>query len=208
MTYALLIALALIVGIVTGLRWYLRWRGSSTSEPLHTIVDRRADFSQVTHLMDCNACTPEPGQDFVDGLLINCPEEITYSTKQTRLDRRDSPFRVCALARFRHGTPGISTPFSPYEVTFTLINAATKVAHSGMMLRRHTPLPEPGRASRPMADESAWADLVITSYFNPDLADIADVPAEDADYDLFASIGSFRSNVLHVRVRRRGGTLP
>jgi hypothetical protein len=161
------------------------------------VINRKADFSKVRGLLAPNECTPEPDGDF-EGILINAPEEVLFEGAGELAAGTVIP--LCGRCKLPYDYLGLDGAFVP-AMLFVAVNAATHRAHAGRLEPTPNRLPPPGpRVPQP--------GLRVGKYFNPNLAAIMTLPAEEADYLVYATLGAYQSNVLRVRLRRPGEGAP
>lgn len=163
----------------------------------HTI-NRKADFSKVTRRLEPNECTPQPDSGDFEGILVNAPEEVLFDGDDT-LAEAGAKVQACVFCQFQYDLLGLHGAFMD-AILFVAVNTRTHHAYAGHFesVRNATPDPD-GEPTE------SYPDLVVGEYFNPDLAEVLELPAEDADYLVHATLGTFQSNVLEIKVRRASG---
>lgn len=173
-------------------------------------IDRDANFANATHLLRSNECTPEPEGDFV-GILLNAPREVGYSGTRPELDPRDCNFMICGMATLAEGALGLPVTSMARAVLFLATNTRTHTTYTAKIEPVRNALPPPRallQGANAGVNRPNPADVEITTYFNLNLAAAIALPAIDADYLVHATLGPHQSNVLDVKVRKRGGGSP
>ncbi len=166
-------------------------------------INREATFERdgmallfLNDRLDCS-CNPELGDGL--GIAINAPIEVTFSNEGT-LDRRDCQFIVCGASRFVYNTLGHGSNFADH-ISFVAVDQTSQVATSGVM-EPNVPnsIPPPADMPKSTTDHSK---TTIGEVFRTNLAEIMTLPAVETDCVVYAALGSFRSNTLTVKVRKR-----
>ncbi|AUX43429.1 uncharacterized protein SOCE26_048770 [Sorangium cellulosum] len=164
-------------------------------EPMAHVINRKCDFSKVTAQLESNECTPQiDGFDF-EGLLINTPEEVVFEGAGN-LSRAGGRFVLCGACRFKQSFMNLRGHFVD-QILFVAVNARTHEAYSGKLETVPNAIPSPD------PDDGLDPDMLIGEVFNPDLGELLGLPAEEAEYIVYATIGPYRSNTLTTRVRPR-----
>ena len=105
-------------------------------------------------------------------------------------------FVICGACKFDWKYMDLNGDFSP-AIQIVAVNTKTNQHYSGRVGRRgfmtHPP-PQPGDDKRQVA---------IGTYFNPNLTLITNVPKEEAEYRIHATLGSYKSNTVTVLLKRQ-----
>ena len=89
-------------------------------------------------------------------------------------------------------------------IVFVAVDARTHETYSGrMQAARGTPEEKPGPEEFGLTDEDL-KDRVYVRYFNPNLAEVLELPGAEGEYLVHATLGPYKSNVVRIRVRRAG----
>jgi hypothetical protein len=147
-------------------------------------------------------CSPVVDDDF-RGIAIRGPAEVTYGPRtEDPLFGGFTKLIVCGLVRLPYPTLGLRGQWNEAVVLVAVDTRAKQVFAGGLM-----PFGSPARRVDPLAKSdltaSDFAGVVSGSYFNPNIARDLNLPAREADYDVYATLGPYRSNVVHVKVRRQ-----
>lgn len=141
-------------------------------------------------------CSPEITDDDFRGIVLNGPKRVLFGP-----DTRDPRFgsftrmNVCGVCQFDHDYLGINGRFET-NVTFFAVNAKTHRVHVGRLYAgNHVP---PKREP-----DDPRQNVVTTKWFNPNLALISDIPPEDGDYLVYATLGDYKSNTVTIQLRRK-----
>lgn len=164
----------------------------------HTI-NRKADFGKVTRLLEPNDCTPAPERPDFEGILINAPEEVVFTGSDDTLAEAGVVVQSCVFCQFPYNLLGLHGRFME-AILFVAVNAKDHRSYAGHFRSAKNPMRNP--AGEPTED---YPDLTVGEYFNPDLAEVLELPAEDADYLVYATLGVHQSNVVDIKIRRAGG---
>lgn len=162
-------------------------------------IDRKCDFSQVTHRFASNPCTPtiKRSEQFI-GIFINVPEEISFTEgRGATLAESGAKLQLCGASRFKYDELGLHGDASD-AILFVAVDAATHRTFSGKIPPLPNAIPFPRDPSQP---PERHPGLVVGDSFNPDLAEILSLPATDAEYIVYATLGPHKSNVLRTRVK-------
>jgi len=168
-----------------------RMKGAAT---MLDAIDRKCDFSGDMEPLESNECTP-PAPASLEGILINVPEEVHFEGSGT-LKQTGTVLRLCGRCKFPHDFMDLGGSFYA-SIVFVAVDKTTHQTYSGRFepVMNLEPPPEP---------VGSLPGISIGEFFNPDLADILRLPACEATYVVYATLGTFKSNVLEVRVVRSG----
>jgi hypothetical protein len=159
------------------------------------VINRKGDFSKVGPLFRSNECTPKIDGPSFEGLLINLPEEVVFDGAGT-LAHAGGRMVLCGAYRFKSSLLDLRGRFID-RILFVAVHAKTHEPSAGKM----ESLPNRIRSGDP--DDGLDPDMLTGGVFNPDLGALLNLPAEAADYIVYATLGPFRSNPLTIRVRPR-----
>ena len=66
------------------------------------------------------------------------------------------------------------------------------------------PIPNPDERPDDLRDPSVETEgLLIESYFNPNLAEVLELPERQAEYIVHAVLGDMKSNTVRIRVEQK-----
>jgi hypothetical protein len=85
------------------------------------------------------------------------------------------------------------------EIVFTVIDRETNLPYSGKVPSMDHPVPSPGGPRRALKREQL-PDQILESYVNLDLVKVAHMPRKTGRYLAYATIATFKSNVLEFEV--------
>lgn len=159
------------------------------------VINRKCDFSKIGPLLESNECTPRiDGFDF-EGLLINLPEEVVYDGNGS-LSRAGGKLILAGACRFKQNFLNLHGSFVDH-ILFVAVNARTHQTYASKLETVPNAIPGPD------PDDGLEPAMLVGEVFNPDLGDLLRLPAEEAEYIVYATIGPHRSNALTTRVRPR-----
>lgn len=142
-------------------------------------------------------CSPEPPDPSFEGILINAPSRVSFEEGET-VGRREAFARIPICGFYRLSPP--SPPKYPTiqeGMVLVAVNTETGERYSGT-LADPDPVAPPPDTEPPPAD--VLADIVVSGYFNPNLADYVPLPAEEAIYDVHVELDEMKSNVVRITV--------
>lgn len=147
-------------------------------------------------------CSPQPDSAF-RGIEIAAPREV-YFVPGSR-DPIGGTFAlvpVCGTCIFEHGTLGLNSDFEQ-AITLVAVDAETHESFSGRPTSRKDWLkpPPPTRKGSPRTSKKG---RVVQGYFNPNLVRILGLPEKEAEYIVYATLGTYKSNVVRVRLVESG----
>lgn len=160
-----------------------------------------------------NECTPILENKFFSkfsGILINAPQQVIWPKDSSPEDyppgpwgTTEGPFRlmVAGLVRVQYKTLELRGEASEH-VLLVAVNQKTAEAFSGRM-------PQPDVETEPGFDTDieeippteSEQNALLTSYFNLDLVHDLGLPIADASYNVYATLGEFKSNVMVVKAK-------
>lgn len=188
------------------LRW---WRTPKMSAANECTVQRaipRIDREVVVDRVKANdftshAGTPEVQESGWHGILLNAPRRILVTPRPPDpLFGDHAPIAVVWGYCLLPNLPGERDDEHRTGITLVAVDTTQKRVFSGRVTRPpqygsiHVS-PHPPAAFTPTPGSSSGGA------FNPDLITVCGIPLTDADYELFALYGTWRSNVIDVQVR-------
>lgn len=160
-------------------------------------IPENCDFSSVGEVFMDNECTPTIISDDYTGFVINLPKEHLYGLEEKILFGGFTFLPVCGVYRLSNGSlPGDRIE---NDILLVAVNTKTKEVYSG---RYHAPGVEAD-----VPDEFIVAKKEIKpgafiggGYFNYNLAAVVGLPKKTAEYIVYVTAGTFKSNVRVVKV--------
>jgi hypothetical protein len=140
------------------------------------------------------------------GIAINAPREVLFSDGPT-LSPKDAQFIVCVATKFVYNTMDLGSDFMDH-LTLVLVDARTHqeyfasalLAEDSNIRDNFIPLRD---APAPETDHSK---STIGEFLRGNVAKMIKLPAEEAEYVVYAGLGPYRSNTLNVRLVQRKST--
>jgi len=138
------------------------------------------------------------------GIAINAFREVQFS-EGPRLSPKDAQFIVCVATRFVYDMLGYGSRFMDH-LTLVAVDARTHQEYAASALRadnsniRDNLEPFPRDMAEPETDHT---NTTIGEFLRTNLAKMIDLPAVETEYNIYASLGSYRSNTLTVKLVRR-----
>jgi hypothetical protein len=156
-------------------------------------------FDEVEGQFLGSACSPEITDDDFRGIVLNGPKRVLFGP-DTRDPRFGSFTRmiVCGVCQLDHHYLGIKGNFST-KITFFAVNVKTHRVHVGRLHAGIEVFPE-------RDPDDPRQNVVTGEWFNPNLALISDIPPEEADYLVYATLGDYKSNTVTIQLRRKPET--
>jgi hypothetical protein len=158
-------------------------------------------FAEVEGEFLSSSCSPEITDDDFRGIVLNGPKRVLFgeSTKDP-LFGSFTRMIVCGVCVFDHDYLGLKGNFST-KITFFAVNAKTHRVHVGRLYAGIEVLPE-------RDPDDPRQNVVTGEWFNPNLALISDIPQEDGDYLVYATLGDYKSNTVTIQLRRQPEQTP
>jgi hypothetical protein len=148
-----------------------------------------------------NACSPQPTDAAFKGILINAPSEVSYKKGQ-RIGRRGVFARVPVCGYYRLGVPSPPRRGTILEaMTLVAVDVDTGRRYAGPMMDPDPSVPPPAREPLPKA---VVANITVSGYFNPNLAEYAPLPAKPATYEVHVELDNMKSNVMKIKLVEAG----
>jgi hypothetical protein len=146
-------------------------------------------------------CTPEIVEGF-EGLALAAPETVFYDAGQENpLTGAFADIIVCGVVSLPYDTQGLEDVFL-YSIILTAIDQATRKKYTGQLSQTGTSeTDDPTLDSRVPMEIAEGEEIVITDYFNPNLTLLLDLPEQDAEYLVYATVGPYKSNQVRIRVK-------
>ncbi len=168
-------------------------------------LDRNCDFNLVEHKFMTNPCTPPIGEDEINVIRINAPEIVCFDADPSTieyLDERNLTFYLCGNCAFSAGiktTLGIEDHFT-YAMIYTASDINRSISYSGQFPIRGSRMQKPAELK---SNVSLPSDLIIGERFNPNLAEVFQLPPVETEYFIHVSLGPYKSNILKVAVKQK-----
>jgi hypothetical protein len=149
-----------------------------------------------------NACSPRPADASFKGILINAPSEVSYKKGQ-RIGRRGVFARVPVCGYYRLGVPSPPRGVTILEaMNLVAVDVDTGQRYAGPMMDPDPSEPPPAREPLPKA---LVANITVSGYFNPNLAEYVALPAKPATYEVHVELDNMKSNVVKIKLVEAGG---
>jgi hypothetical protein len=165
-------------------------------------VSEECDFSAfAAGLLEETACSPVIDDPEFVGIVLNAPERVVYEPGEPPVPGSDAfaDVRVCGTACVEHGFLGLEGMVQR-EILLVAVDSATQETYSGR-------LPGIENAVAPPDDlppgGGPTEGLLVESYFNPNLAELLDLPERPAEYIVHAVLGEMKSNIVRIRVEKQ-----
>lgn len=148
-----------------------------------------------------NPCSPEVDADF-RGIKIDAPKEVFFGPgTEDPLFGGFTKLIVAGVCKLQYPTLGLRGEWNK-AIVFVATDTRSRKVFSGRMV----PFGSPAAPLDPLEEGDLkpedYADWVVGSYFNPNLVRDLNLPEKEAEYDVFATLGPYKSNVVHVKVSR------
>lgn len=155
------------------------------------IIPANCNFEDVGHAYSSNACSPEIIIPTFEGVLINAPKRIAYSDKMEVM-------LACTFAFSLKRDLGVFKDYAN-EIVFTVVDQSTKIPYSGKVADMDHRIPNPDAPPAPPNREELPEEY-HESYVNLDLIDVTHMPKKHGKYLVYATISTFKSNVLEFEI--------
>jgi hypothetical protein len=149
-----------------------------------------------------NGCTPELDQDDFDfrGIRIQAPTRVEF--QPGRIDPLFGAFArlmICGVYCFDGNYLGLREQFLE-RLVLVAVDAKRHRAFSTSLQAVPNAVAGPDPFEGLMLTDDDWEGRTVTGYFNPNLAEVMPLPADEATYVVYAVLGSYVSNVLQMTV--------
>lgn len=149
------------------------------------------------------ACSPKIDDFDFRGIVLNAPKEVYYERgARDPISGAFAPIVVCGSYCFQYDTLGLNGDFVE-SIVLVATNTKTNESYSGRMQRIENRVVGPPAIEAMGLKHEDFKDRVLTKYFNPNLATVLRLPEQSAEYRVWATLGTFKSNVVTIRVRER-----
>jgi hypothetical protein len=149
---------------------------------------------------DKTPCTPRVSDEF-RGLALAAPSEVRFGPgTRDHLRGGFAPVIVAGVCCLEYQELGLHGNWNE-AIVFVATDVRSKQVYSGRMLPFGSPAVL-GDTLPSGVTHDDFAGAIITTCFNPNLARDIGLPEAEAEYDVYATLGPYRSNVVHVKVVR------
>lgn len=164
-------------------------------------IPTNCNFSSIGHSYSGNECSPIINKSGYTGLLINVPQIVEASDNMViplaSTHRHDisQPFVISLAQRFKN------------SIVFVVVNKDTDQLYSGTLpdMERRIPPPAYLKDDNSESGNKIVRKEIIGGNVNVELVKLLRLPKNPARYFVYATVGTYKSNVLSVEVRRPGG---
>lgn len=164
-----------------------------------------AAFDQVkAGSLSPSPCTPEVDEDDFDyrGIAISAPTRVEFVPGQ--IDPMTGAFArliVCGTYTLDGNYLGLREQFLE-RLVVVAVDTTHHRAYSSGVLAVQNPVSLPDPFDDEVLTEADWAGRVVTGYFNPNLAEVMPLAAEEASYVVYVVLGRYVSNVVRIDVEQ------
>lgn len=165
-------------------------------------VDPECDFGQfAAGLMDETTCSPVIDDPDFQGLVLNAPEQVVFVPGEPPIpgSMAFADVRVCGTACFDHGFMGLRGDVID-EILLVAVDSNTQETYSGKMEPVENPEEKPDDLGGGPVETTG---LLVETYFNPNLAEVLELPERPAEYIVHAVLGESKSNTVRIRVESK-----
>ena len=145
-------------------------------------------------------CSPDIDDPDFRGILLNAPSVVTFGPGSSNpLNGAFAPVVVCGAFVFDYSTLGLNGDFAD-SIVMVAVDEKSRRSFRGTMtgIENAEPMPE---GLDDDENESDFSEDIIGGYFNPNLAVILGLPEQEADYVVYALLGTFESNRVRISVK-------
>jgi hypothetical protein len=149
-----------------------------------------------------NAATPEIDDFDVDfrGLKLNAPSRVELTRGAAF-----AHFVVCGVGVFDWNYMDLDGDFLE-SIVIVAVDSETHQSRSGRMrITENRAAGIPVREKLGLSAED-FANRSVEKYFNPDVGALLELPAAPATYDVYATLGEYKSNVVEVQLVPAGAS--
>ncbi len=156
-------------------------------------IPEGCDFSSIGHKYASNECSPVFLNRQLTGLLINAPASISLN---------EGEFKIQVACAYRH------RPAEPLNIGKNIRNSIIFVAVDQRTDQTYTAKVrdienrKPDRKKKPRVDSAKLEKKIVGGWVNIELIEAMGLPAEVADYVLYATVDKYKSNLVTVRVTK------
>ena len=150
------------------------------------------DFSDVEDISFPAPCSPKFKNAGFVGLVINVPEKV----------RLGDDFSVNVFGRYRHRLSDELSLGASFmnSIVFMAVDKETQEVYSGQIEEDENEIPDDDEGDEEEPDPEE--DVRVGGYVNPDLVEVVGLPARPARYTVYATVGTYKSNVMDLEVVR------
>ena len=150
-----------------------------------------------------NACTPAEADDFgFRGLRLAAPAKVELVPgARDPLFGAFARLMACGCYCFDSNYLGLREQFLEH-IVLVAVDLRQHRAYAGRMQAVPNAIPMPSPFDAELYSDADWAGRSVTGYFNPNLAELMALPAEETDWVVYAALGSHLSNAVRIAVRR------
>lgn len=161
---------------------------------------KQCDFLEIEGERVKNKCSPKiPDPNFF-GILINAPSVVSFcQNARDPLTGSSLKIVIAGMYRLKHDTAGLCGKFHS-AVLLVAENVHTHEVYTGRMGSFGSPAREEYRLEDEGLTPDDFKDVVVTEYFNPDLASVLMLPEIEAEYIVYATLGPYTSNATRIKV--------
>lgn len=150
--------------------------------------------------LDSYPCSPVIDDFDVEfrGILLNAPAEVYLDAAGPG----PPPIVVCGTYAFDWNYLGLEGEFLP-SISLVVVEEETQESRTASMQVIENPDERPPIWEEEGLDPADFEGRVIEEHFNPDVGELLELPRKPATYLIYATLGTYKSNVVRVRVMDR-----
>ncbi|MBW2523162.1 MAG: hypothetical protein JRI23_03265 [Deltaproteobacteria bacterium] len=165
-----------------------------------------SDFDQVlAGSLSPSACTPPIDEDDFDyrGIAIAAPKRVEFVPGQVEpMFGAFARVLLCGTYTLDSNYLGLREQFLDRLVAVA-VDVHRHRAYSAGVVSLQNPVAMPDHFEGLMLTDQDWEGRMVTGFFNPNLAEVMPLPAEEATYVAYVALGRYVSNAVRIEVVRR-----
>ena len=157
------------------------------------VLPKDCDFNDIEDITFEAPCSPVFTNSKFTGVVINVPKTVVI----------DEVFKVNICARYRHRIADALSLGAPFHnsIVFVAVDKATQEVFSGKVDQGENVLPAPDEQQ---SDAEVDESIRVGGYLNPDLVQVIGLPRKPASYVVYATVGTYKSNVMDLEIKKAG----
>lgn len=166
-------------------------------------IPLECDFSSATDMYSDNECSPRIVESGFRGLAINAPRQVLFTAGESTAFGGFAEVPICGTYKYDLSLDLDTDASFEDSILVVAVDRESHQSWSGLVRESVDLMPAPEDTFDDELTDEDLQGVSMEGHFNPNLTEILTLPARPAAYDVYATVGPYRSNTVTIEIRER-----